>query len=406
MAVEFTGERVIPGEVDVDLWNEHLSRYAFAARLARRKRVLDIGCGAGYGSAELSRTAAQVTGIDLGADAIEYARANYVRANLSFQQASATSLPFPDGSFDLIVAFEVIEHLSDWQLLLAEAKRLLAPSGQFVVSTPNKSYYAETRRVTGPNPFHEHEFEYAEFQDALMAVFPHTLLYTENHAAAIVFQPVSAAAPPTAEVRLEGDPALPEGAHFYVAVCAAQPMTGGPAFLYVPTAANVLREREQHIGRLESELVTKNEWLEESQRKHAELVALHDAQTAELRQSSQWAMQLDERLTASGKRIEQLQLELVEAQAAAEAEIARLGKENAETLAWLQARDAELESCRADLAKVVELLDRAEATVVERTHWAQALQTQADGLREQVSAYGASRWMKLGRKLGVGPKAG
>ena len=55
---EFTGERVIPGQVDVDLLNEHLARYAFAARLARGKRVLDAGCGAGYGSAELARIGA------------------------------------------------------------------------------------------------------------------------------------------------------------------------------------------------------------------------------------------------------------------------------------------------------------------------------------------------------------
>ena len=54
---EFTGERVIPGQVDVDLLNEHLARYTFAARLARGKRVLDAGCGAGYGSAELAHAA-------------------------------------------------------------------------------------------------------------------------------------------------------------------------------------------------------------------------------------------------------------------------------------------------------------------------------------------------------------
>src|ERR1017187_819804 len=47
MQVEFTGERVIPGRVDADLLNEHMARYAFAARLARGKRVLDAGCGAG-----------------------------------------------------------------------------------------------------------------------------------------------------------------------------------------------------------------------------------------------------------------------------------------------------------------------------------------------------------------------
>ena len=64
---EFTGERVIPGQVDVDLLNEHLARYSFAARLARGKRVLDAGCGAGYGSAELARSAESVVGVDVAA---------------------------------------------------------------------------------------------------------------------------------------------------------------------------------------------------------------------------------------------------------------------------------------------------------------------------------------------------
>ena len=66
---EFTGERVIPGQVDADLLNEHMARYAFAARLSRRKQVLDAGCGSGYGSAELAKAAAGVLGIDRSAEA-------------------------------------------------------------------------------------------------------------------------------------------------------------------------------------------------------------------------------------------------------------------------------------------------------------------------------------------------
>src|SRR5881398_401803 len=96
---EFTGERLIPGEVDVDLLNEHMARYHFAVRLARAKRVLDAGCGAGYGSAELADVAERVTGIDIAAEAMEYARAHYARPNLSFEQASCTALPFADGAF-------------------------------------------------------------------------------------------------------------------------------------------------------------------------------------------------------------------------------------------------------------------------------------------------------------------
>ena len=79
---EFTGERVIPGQVDIDLLNEHMARYAFAARLARGKRALDAGCGAGYGSAELARAALSVVGIDSSPDAIEFARATYPMPNL------------------------------------------------------------------------------------------------------------------------------------------------------------------------------------------------------------------------------------------------------------------------------------------------------------------------------------
>src|SRR5580704_8974714 len=94
--VEFTGERVIPDQVNVDLLNEHMARYMFAARLAAGKRVLDAGCGAGYGSAEMARTAKRVVGIDRAAEAVAFAREHYKAANLEFQKASCAALPFPD----------------------------------------------------------------------------------------------------------------------------------------------------------------------------------------------------------------------------------------------------------------------------------------------------------------------
>src|ERR1700685_1646133 len=99
MQVEFTGERVIPGQVDADLLNEHLARYAFAARLARGKRVLDAGCGAGYGSAELVKSALSVVGVDAATEATVYAREHYRLPNLHFEQASCGGLPHPDATF-------------------------------------------------------------------------------------------------------------------------------------------------------------------------------------------------------------------------------------------------------------------------------------------------------------------
>jgi len=131
--VEFTGERVVPGQVDADLLNEHLARYAFAARLARGRRVLDAGCGTGYGSAELAATAFSVIGADLAADAVDYARAEYRLPNLRFEQASCNALPHRDAIFDMVVAFEVIEHLPRWREFLLEARRVLASNGLFIV---------------------------------------------------------------------------------------------------------------------------------------------------------------------------------------------------------------------------------------------------------------------------------
>src|SRR6185369_7078285 len=83
---EFTGERLIPGEVDIDLLNEHMARYHFAVRLARGKRVLDAGCGAGYGSSALAEVAESVTAVDIAAEAVDYARSHYPAANLAFEQ--------------------------------------------------------------------------------------------------------------------------------------------------------------------------------------------------------------------------------------------------------------------------------------------------------------------------------
>jgi len=166
---EFTGERLIPGQVDVDLLNEHLARYAFAARLARGKRVLDAGCGAGYGSAELAHAALAVTGADIATEAIEFAQEHYRLPNLHFEQATCGALPHPDSCFDLVVAFEVIEHLARWREFLLEVRRVLSPGGQFMVSTPNKLYYTESRGVQGINPFHIHEFEFEELRSELGA---------------------------------------------------------------------------------------------------------------------------------------------------------------------------------------------------------------------------------------------
>lgn len=417
---EFTGERVIPGQVDADLLNEHLARYAFAARLSRRKRVLDAGCGAGYGSAELARAALRVTGVDNAAEAIAFAREHYPLPNLTFEQADVTALPFADGSFDLVTAFEVIEHLEDPSGFLREARRVLAGDGQLIVSTPNRLYYAESRAEAGPNPFHVREFAFDEFVAALREVFPDVRVFLENHAEGVVFQPAGGESGQSAEVRVDGA-AVPGEAHFFVAVCAQRPQMGAPTFVFVPRAANILRERERHIAALEGELQLKEGWLEAAKselaalnQEHQKLLAMFRALQEDLEARNRWAARLNDELNAAGERVARLQEELAAEQAGAremaaayEAQVAHLEAENRAKTAWAQQTETrltgELAERGAELAACVEALHAAEAVVEERTRWAQGLQAQLEQLEAQVSAVRASRWVQLGRRIGLGP---
>src|SRR3954466_4923895 len=301
---EFTGERVIPGQVDVDLLNEHLARYTFAARLARGKRVLDAGCGAGYGSAELAHVAQSVVGIDCAVDAVGFARENYRLPNLQFEQASCTALPHKDSSFDLVVGFEVIAHLDNWRDFLREVRRVMAPNGQFIVSTPNKQYYTESRGVEGANPFHVHEFDFEEFRTELKAIFPYVSLYLENHVGGVTFQPHEPGN--TVEVRVDAGEPAPDESHFFVAVCAHRPLVGNPTFVYVPRAANVLRERERHIELLEHELADKNEWLTKALDEHEALMAQFAKQKEDLESSNRWNEGLNQEIRERRARVEEL----------------------------------------------------------------------------------------------------
>jgi SAM-dependent methyltransferase len=406
MSVEFTGERVIPGEVDADLLNEHLARYAFAARLAHGRRVLDAGCGAGYGAAELAESALWVVGADIAAEAVAFARQHCRLPHLEFEQASCTALPHRDGAFDLVVAFEVIEHLPGWRDFLLEARRVLAPTGQFIVSTPNKLYYAESRSRAGANPFHAHEFEFDEFRSELSAIFPHISLFLENHVEGVAFRAIRAdGAGGTTEVRVDGGQTPPAESHFFVAVCAHRPQTGNPTFVYVPSTANVLREREMHIALLEGELRRKDDWLAEAQRDLADLDREHRKLTAELEESNRWAKRLDTELAASGARIQELQEELAAEQAAAQAKIAELDQENRTKSEWAQQLNAQLDAKLQELAQCVEYLHQAEKTVEERTRWAQALNAEVEQLRRKLALLEASRWVRLGRRVGLGPDA-
>jgi ubiquinone/menaquinone biosynthesis C-methylase UbiE len=404
---EFTGERVIPGEVNDDLWAEHVSRYAFAARYAPGKYALDIGCGAGYGTAELADHARMVFGIDVADDAMRYARTHYPLPHAHFTQASATALPFADGSFDVATAFEVIEHLTDWRALLMEARRVLRRDGVLFVSTPNKSYYAESRQKDGPNPFHVHEFTFDEFETALAEFFPGVSIFLQNWSESIVFSPEKSFLPKL-DARLDSTSGSHDTAHFFLAMCWMDTRPEPRAFVYSPKASNLLRERERHIRLLEGELAQTQQWLETTTSERDTMIALHVEQQRQLEQSNHWARRLDSDWKAALERVVQVQDELQAVAAGYAHKVGELEKENRQKTEWAidteRRLSADLAARCDELAQTVGFLDRAEATVVERTLWAQRVQARLDQLEPQLQMIRQSRWVKLGRTLGLGPQ--
>jgi ubiquinone/menaquinone biosynthesis C-methylase UbiE len=393
--VEFTGERVVPGQVNDDLWSEHIARYAFARRYAHGQRVLDAGCGTGYGSADLAQSAAAVTGVDISADAIEYASASYRIPGLRFLESSCTAIPLPPESFDLVVAFEVIEHLADYRAFLHECARVLTREGLFIVSSPNKRYYGATRAATGPNPFHEHEFEAGEFVRELEQVFSNVRLLLQNRVESFAFHPALSFWP--AEARINGGGGTAEEAHFFIGMCSAGPLPEPKAFVYVPKAANILRERELHIEALQLQLA-------QITADREALLEVNGRLNHELVERAVWGEGLNAELKAAGERIGALQNEVVELATGYQAQVARMEQEDRVKTEWARKASAELEAKCRELAECVRLLDTAEATVCERTEWAQTTEAQRAGLAAQLEMVRASRWVKMGRTVGLGPE--
>lgn len=402
LSPEFTGERVVPGLVDVNLLNEHLSRYGFAKRFAAGTRVLDAGCGSGYGAAELAETAFAVTGIDAAADAVEYARSQYGSANLRFEQGLCTALP--DGPYDLITAFEVIEHLEDWRGFLAEASRVLAPGGRFMVSTPNKLYYAESRRGSGANPFHVHEFEYAEFHEELQRVFPHVAMFAQNHVEGVIFAPLEGGGP--AEAAVPETRGVPEEAHFFVAVCGAEPLPETGAFVWVPSVANVLRERERHIELLTGEVRMKKSELDIRNREFEQLLGTVRELNSQLERRNLWALGAQAEADRLGKLVLEQQEEFArehgnfrDTVAAYERKLAELQEINRVKTEWALETEQRLTDRTRELAECVEILHSVEKTVEERTVWAQGLDRDLAEWQGRFRALRRSRWVRLGAGL-------
>jgi len=171
--MEFTGERLIPGQTSERILRDHMEQYEFVAQKLPLAglQVLDVACGVGFGSRLFAEHAsATVTGVDISLTAISYGREQFPHPRVKYCVADATQLPFADMSFDAVISLETLEHLDERAAFLNETNRILRYRGLFVVSTPNRTVTSPGKRPL--NPYHIREYTLRELSRLLSRYYP------------------------------------------------------------------------------------------------------------------------------------------------------------------------------------------------------------------------------------------
>ena len=159
-----TGERPVQGVTPDSLLALHDAGYRAVAAKVGAGRLLDLGCGQGFESVRLIGPDRRVVGVDYSLDAVEHAATIHAGSGLSVARTDALSLCIGEGSFDYVCSSHLIEHFERPAGHVEEMARVLKPSGQALVLTPNAPADFE-------NPFHIHLFDADELQSLLSRHF-------------------------------------------------------------------------------------------------------------------------------------------------------------------------------------------------------------------------------------------
>jgi SAM-dependent methyltransferase len=176
-----TSERHSPDHVASDEERGLDVRHRYAYDLVRdyaepSHRLLDVGSGEGYGSTILMPFVASYAGIDVSADAVAKANERYGSDNVVFQEYDGLTIPHPNGSFDLITSYQVIEHVADVPRYVAEMRRVGRPGGYVLVTTPNR----KLRLAEGERPwnrYHLREYDAEGLREILTVAFDDVAIY-------------------------------------------------------------------------------------------------------------------------------------------------------------------------------------------------------------------------------------
>ena|GEM_PF-1272883 len=134
-------------------------RYIEALRYVKRKDVLDIACGIGWGSYLFAKAEARsVTGIDISMEALDSARKYYSDSGISYLLGKADAIPCDTSSFDCIVTLETLEHVKNPKAFLRELHRVGRSRALLILSTPNGDCLKMHKNDKPYDPYHFDEY--------------------------------------------------------------------------------------------------------------------------------------------------------------------------------------------------------------------------------------------------------
>ena len=322
--MEFTGERLVPGVEGLeDLYTEHVSRYMLAAALARSKRVLDVGCGCGYGTHLLALAgSAEALGIDISPEAVGFARSRYAREGLDYRTMDARKIDLA-GSFGLITCFELIEHVREDSDVVKSLARATADDGVCLISTPNADTYVAGGEG-GDNPFHCREYRRDEFEDLLRAEFEGVTMLEQRWTGGMIISPCAGGGKPgvpdgIAVVQPDEMGLAPEAgswgpAPYFLAACSKSGATPTPDTL---KRAFVAVASDARYRKLKEEFDQRGRWARkldaEVREKDVLISRLRDEKASlerEFDERGQWAQGLDREIRDKDKLINKLMAEI------------------------------------------------------------------------------------------------
>lgn len=146
----------------------HIQRYEWVSPYVKNLYVLDAGCGTGYGVYYLASSGVKyIIGIDKSSKAINFAKKYFQKENLEFKIMNVCKMEFRNNTFDAVISFDVLEHLSsiDQEKFIAETVRVLKPEGILYIGCPNATV------SKGNNPHHLKELTKKEFQTLLQEYY-------------------------------------------------------------------------------------------------------------------------------------------------------------------------------------------------------------------------------------------